>query len=105
MDSSIRVPKDCTSINEAYTRIEQSKGALTTIVLGPGDHVVKGGGYLNIKCPVNIVGSRDVLDKSKIVVVGGFYITANGLLSLNFTYSKNAFPSCILYTYPSNNDL
>ena len=34
--------------------------------------------YLTIKCPVNIVGSRDVLDKSKIVVVGGFRITANG---------------------------
>jgi hypothetical protein len=50
---------------------------VTTIVLGPGDHVVKGG-TLNIKCPVNIVGSRDVLDKSKIVVVGGFQITANG---------------------------
>ena len=50
---------------------------VTTIVLGPGDHVVKGGmydNYLNIQCPVNIVGSRDVLDKSKIVVVGGFQI-------------------------------
>ena len=34
---------------------------------------------MNIKCPVNIVGSRDVLDKSKIVVVGGFKITANGV--------------------------
>jgi hypothetical protein len=56
-------------------------------VLGPGDHVVEEytdedgdtGNYLNIKCPVNIVGSRDVLDKSKIVVVGGFDITANGV--------------------------
>ena len=74
----LHVPEDYRTINEAYARIEQSNGALTTIVLGPGDHVVKGGGYLNIKCPVNIVGSRDVLDKSKIVVVGGFKITANG---------------------------
>jgi hypothetical protein len=73
------VPSDqCKTINEAYASIEQSNGALTTIVLGPGDHVVKGG-TLNIKCPVNIVGSRDVLDKSKIVVVGGFKITANGV--------------------------
>jgi ankyrin repeat protein/uncharacterized protein YoxC len=51
-------------------------------VLGPGDHVVKRSeddkNYLHIKCPVNIVGSPKVLDKSKIVVVGGFYITANG---------------------------
>ena len=73
----LHVPEDYRTINEAYARIEQSKGAVTTIVLGPGDHVVKGG-TLNIKCPVNIVGSRDVLDKSKIVVVGGFKITANG---------------------------
>ena len=53
-----------------------------TIVLGPGDHVVEededGENYLNINCPANIVGSRDVLDKSKIVVVGGFWIYANG---------------------------
>ena len=56
-------------------------------MLGPGDHVVEEYtdedgdtvNYLNIKCPVNIVGSRDVLDKSKIVVVGGFKITANGV--------------------------
>jgi ankyrin repeat protein len=78
----VRVPEDCPTINEAYERIEQSNGALTTIVLGPGDHVVKRSeddkNYLHIKCPVNIVGSRDVLDKSKIVVVGGFKITANG---------------------------
>ena len=47
-------------------------------MLGPGDHVVKGG-TLHIQCPVNIVGSRDVLDKSKIVVVGGFKIYANGV--------------------------
>jgi hypothetical protein len=60
---------------------------VTTIVLGPGDHVVEEStdkygrkqNYLNITCPVNIVGSRDVLDKSKIVVVGGFRITANGV--------------------------
>ena len=77
-------PSDqCKTINEAYASIEQSNGALTTIVLGPGDHVVEGSNdgtrnYLEIKCPVNIVGSRDVLDKSKIVVVGGFRITANG---------------------------
>ena len=78
----MRVPEDCKTINKAYEFIEQSNGALTTIVLGPGDHVVEedenGQNYLNIKCPVNIVGSRDVLDKSKIVVVGGFKITANG---------------------------
>ena len=79
----MRVPEDCPTINEAYASIEQSNGALTTIVLGPGDHVVEededGENYLNIRCPVNIVGSRDVLDKSKIVVVGRFKITANGV--------------------------
>jgi hypothetical protein len=79
----LHVPEDYRTINEAYASIEQSKGAVTTIVLGPGDHVVKrsnyGKNYLNIQCPVNIVGSRDVLDKSKIVVVGGFNITANGV--------------------------
>jgi len=77
----LHVPEDFRTINEAYARIEQSKGAVTTIVLGPGDHVVSGkyDNYLTIKCPVNIVGSRDVLDKSKIVVVGGFKITANGV--------------------------
>ena len=32
-----------------------------------------------IQCPVNIVGSRNVLDKRKIVVVGGFDIRANGV--------------------------
>jgi ankyrin repeat protein len=78
----VRVPEDCPTINEAYARIEQSKGALTTIVLGSGDHVVEenedGQNYLNIESPVNIVGSPKVLDKSKIVVVGGFWITANG---------------------------
>ena len=73
----LHVPEDYRTLNEGYKRIEQSKGAVTTIVLGPGDHVVKDG-KLNIKCPVNIVGSRDVLDKSKIVVVGGFQIYANG---------------------------
>ena len=79
----VHVPEDFKTLKEAYARIEQSNGALTTIVLGPGDHVVEededGYNYLEIKCPVNIVGSRDVLDKSKIVVVGGFHITANGV--------------------------
>ena len=76
----LHIPEDYRTLNEGYARIEQSKGAVTTIVLGPGDHVVEGGSYLSInKCPVNIVGSRDVLDKSKIVVVGGFRITANGV--------------------------
>ena len=83
----LHVPEDYRTLNEGYARIEQSKGAVTTIVLGPGDHVVEEYtddygdtvNYLNIKCPVNIVGSRDVLDKSKIVVVGGFKITANGV--------------------------
>ena len=70
----LHVPEDYRTLNEAYARIEQSKGAVTTIVLGPGDHVVKGGGYLEIECPVNIVGSPDVLDKSNIVVVGGLWI-------------------------------
>ena len=86
LSKCVRVPEDCKTIIKAYELIQQSKesnGALTTIVLSPGDHVVEedeyGENYLNIKCPVNIVGSRDVLDKSKIVVVGGFKITANGV--------------------------
>jgi hypothetical protein len=54
---------------------------VTTIVLGQGEHVVEedknGRNYLTIKCPVNIVGSRDVLDISNIVVVGGFKMHEN----------------------------
>jgi hypothetical protein len=82
----LHVPEDYRTLNEGYKRIEQSKGAVTTIVLGPGDHVVEESfdwhgthNYLNIESPVNIVGSPKVLDKSKIVVVGGFGITANGV--------------------------
>ena len=53
----LHVPEDYRTINEAYASIEQSNGALTTIVLGPGDNVVRlNGGTLRIKCPVNIVG-------------------------------------------------
>jgi hypothetical protein len=54
---------------------------VTTIVFGQGEHVVEddedGYNYLHIKCPVNIVGSRDVLDKSNVVVVGGFKMHEN----------------------------
>jgi hypothetical protein len=74
----LHVPEDYRTLNEAYKRIEQSRGAVTTIVLGQGEHVVEDDkddcNYLHIKCPVNIVGSRGVLDKSNIVVVGGFRI-------------------------------
>ena len=77
----IHVPVDYRTLNEAYERIQ--KIALTTIVLGQGTHVVEededGDNYLKIKCPVNIVGSPDVLDKSTIIVQGGFKITANGV--------------------------
>ena len=72
----IHVPVDYRTLNEAYERIQ--KIALTTIVLGQGEHSVDGC-YLEIKCPVNIVGSPDVLDKSTIIVQGGFCITANGV--------------------------
>jgi hypothetical protein len=79
----LHVPEDYRTLNEGYRRIEQSKGAVSTIVLGQGDHVVEFDedrmNYLRIKCPVTIVGSRDVLDKSNIVVVGGFIINANGV--------------------------
>jgi len=81
----LHVPEDYRTLNEGYKKVEQSKGAVTTIVLGQGDHVVEDTtnhpacNYLHIKCPVNIVGSPKVLDKSKIVVVGGFWITANGV--------------------------
>ena len=86
----LHVPEDYRTLNEGYKRIEQSKGAVTTIVLGPGDHVVKGG-TLHIQCPVNIVGSPKVLDKSKIVVVGGFYITANGVHVEHLTICHNDY--------------
>ena len=103
----LHIPEDYRTLNEAYARIEQSKGAVTTIVLGPGDHVVEEStdwlgkhNYLNIKCPVNIVGSRDVLDKSKIVVVGGFEITANGAHVEHLTIRhKNG---CGVYGYKSS---
>jgi hypothetical protein len=72
------VPEDYRTLNEGVKRVEQSKGAVTTIVLGQGEHVVEedknGYNRLYIKCPVNIVGSPDVLDKSNIVVVGGLWI-------------------------------
>ena len=91
------------TINDAYEKIKQSNGVLTTIVLGEGEHVVGGvGRYLNIKDPVNIVGSRDVLDKSKIVVVGGFWIAANGVhvehLTIRHKYGSGVFgkTSCTL---------
>ena len=70
----IHVPVDYRTLNEAYERIQ--KIALTTIVLGQGEHSVDGD-YLNIKCPVNIVGSPDVLDKSTIIVQGGIFIQPN----------------------------
>jgi hypothetical protein len=78
----LHVPEDYSTLNDAYNKIIQSKGAVTTIMLGQGEYVVAestatlGGknNYLNIKCPVNIVGSPHVLDKSNIVVVGGFQI-------------------------------
>jgi hypothetical protein len=75
----LHIPENYRTLNEGYKRIEQSKGAVTTIVLGQGDHVVEEStdeyvNYLHIKRPVNIVGSLDVLDKSNIVVVGGFSI-------------------------------
>ena len=99
----LHVPEDYRTLNEGYKRIEQSKGAVTTIVLGPGDHVVEededGDNYLNIKCPVNIVGSRDVLDKSKIVVVGGFKITANGAHVEHLTIRHKK--GCGVYGYSS----
>jgi hypothetical protein len=93
----LHVPEDYRTLNEGYKRIEQIKGAVTTIVLGQGEHVVeeytdKEGDssdedgdssdehvyhYLEIKCPLNIIGSPKVLDKSDIVVVGGFFIGEN----------------------------
>jgi hypothetical protein len=89
----ILVPEDYKTLNEGYKRIEQSKGAVTTIVLGQGDHVVEEStdflgrkvNYLHIQCPVNIVGSPDVMDKSKIVVVGGFHVQ---ILAKNIHHGK-----------------
>jgi len=108
-EGKIHVPGDFKSINEAYNFIEKnqnvvfeddkivekessSESSVTnrlfhTIVLRPGQHLVEKStdeygfkvNYLNIECPVNIVGSPKVLDKRKIVVVGGFKITANGV--------------------------
>ena len=119
----IHVPVDYRTLNEAYERIQ--KIALTTIVLGQGEHSVDGG-RLGIKCPVNIVGSPDVLDKSTIIVQGGIYIyeNINGTVHVEHltirgskdsgVYGWSSFTlndliieqcgCCLLYTSPSPRD-
>jgi hypothetical protein len=89
----LHVPSDYTTLNEAYERVEQSNGLVTTIIIGKGEHIVEkkeevehdnylievdNEHYLIIKCPVNIVGSPNVL-ASTIIVRGGFIIDANGV--------------------------
>ena len=82
----IYVPRrDGVTLNTAYRRVDKSNGVLTTIVLDEGEHIVDEYeddyydkvNYLHIKCPVHIRGSLDALDKSKIIVVGGFWIERN----------------------------
>ena len=67
------------SINKRSLRKNgNGKGALTTIVLGHGEHIEEGR-YVTLKCPVHILGSNDVLDHSNIIVVGGFAVHRNVL--------------------------
>jgi hypothetical protein len=67
------------SINKRSLRKNgNGKGALTTIVLGHGEHIEEGR-YVTLKCPVHILGSNDVLDHCNIIVVGGFAVHRNVL--------------------------
>ena len=98
----LHVPADYRTLNEAYERIQ--KIALTTIVLGQGEHSVDGG-RLNIECPVNIVGSPDVLDKSTIIVQGGFIISANGVHVEHLTIRGSKYGGVEGYSSFTLNDL
>jgi len=64
----LRVPEDCTTLEEAVGWVDKNDG-LTTIVVGTGDHQIDGD-CLGVASAMNIVGDPGV-PKSEIVVVGG----------------------------------
>jgi hypothetical protein len=70
------VPIDYT-LDEAYKIIENSKGALRTIMLLKGTHVSILA-VLRIKCPIKIVGAPNV-PTGDIIVKCGFRILCNGV--------------------------
>jgi hypothetical protein len=73
------VPKDCKTLRTAMQKVESSKGRLTTVILDEGQHHIEPDNETNcesIKCSVNIFGAWGI-DKSKIVVLGGFKIIKN----------------------------
>jgi hypothetical protein len=66
----LRVPKDCSTLQEAVDRVRCGK-RLTTIVLGKGEHQIDGDYCtLYIRSAMNIVGDPEVA-KEEIVVLGG----------------------------------
>ena len=72
--STIRVPEDCKTLNEAVKKVQQDP-TLTTIVLGKGKHKLKkekGQRILPITSSVNIIGDPH-FSKKEIVVVGGIF--------------------------------
>ena len=65
----LRVPKDCSTLQEAVDRVRCGK-RLTTIVLGKGEHQIDGDYCtLYIRSAMNIVGDPEV-PKEEIVVLG-----------------------------------
>ena len=68
LSRKVRVPQDCSTLQEAVTKVHKDD-RLTTIVLGKGEHKI-GGYYLHIHSTTKIVGDPGV-PKSEIVVVGG----------------------------------
>ena len=66
--NSVRVPEDCTTLQEAVGRVHGDDW-LTTIVLGQGEHQIDGD-YLVVASAMNIMGDPGV-PKSEIAVVGG----------------------------------
>jgi hypothetical protein len=100
-EGKVLVPMGCLTLHQAMRKVEESDGRLTTIVVGEGTHMIKekevdsddedefyeqlniylpevrmDQRYLNINSSLNIIGDVKI-DKSKIVVDGGFRIGRN----------------------------
>jgi hypothetical protein len=74
--STIRVPADCKTLNEAVERVDKDR-RLTTIVVSKGIHAVEtdadGKSSLHIPFSMNIIGDPGVLN-NEIIILGGFLI-------------------------------
>ena len=74
--TTIRVPADCKTLNEAVARVHKDR-RLNTIVVSKGIHAVEtdaeGTSYLYIYSFMNIIGDPDV-SNNEIIILGGFAI-------------------------------